>query len=151
MDLNEYLNNYRFNNKNGIWTKEKYVQLNIPNIWNFINSTILYDISFNEKVYMFANGIKEIPKCSNPACDKNVLFKNRTIGYQDTCSTKCSSIINSYRYNKHNLIKMGYDSNRTANDILKELKIYKIFLDLFNFSNFNNFVYYSIIYTVLWR
>lgn len=35
--------------------------------------------------------------------------------------------ISRHVYNKQNLVKMGYDKNRTANDILKELKIYKIY------------------------
>lgn len=35
--------------------------------------------------------------------------------------------VSRHVYNKQNLVKMGYDKNRTANDILKELKIYKIY------------------------
>lgn len=32
-----------------------------------------------------------------------------------------------HKYNKQNLIKLGYDPNKSANEILKELKIYRIF------------------------
>lgn len=35
--------------------------------------------------------------------------------------------ISRHQYNKQNLIKMGYDRNKSADDIMKELKIYKIY------------------------
>jgi len=103
MTISEYINNYKFNNKNGIWAREEYLKLNYPAIYSIIidyNSHI--NISFTERVYQFIWEIKETPKC--PSCSKPVKFKNRSIGYQKACSNRCSSQLNSYKV-KETLLK----------------------------------------------
>lgn len=79
------------NNKSGVYTKEAWLIKNIPHIYEEI---YLIDAnSFTEKAYRFRFGIKEIPKCLN--CDSDVIFKNKTIGYQKYCSNKCGATATS--------------------------------------------------------
>ena len=35
--------------------------------------------------------------------------------------------ISRHNFNKSNLVKMGYDKNKSASNILRDLKIYKIY------------------------
>lgn len=75
------------NNKSGIYTKEMWLIKNLPHIYDRINS--IDGKSFSEKAYRFRFGIKNIPKCLN--CSNNVIFKNKTVGYQKYCSNKCGA------------------------------------------------------------
>lgn len=55
-----------------------------------VNSQASIDVPFQERVYLYLNGIEERPKCKH--CEQNeVEFTYFTKGYRDYCSVKCSS------------------------------------------------------------
>lgn len=43
-------------------------------------------ISFNERVWLYQKKLKSVPLCPN--CNKELKFKNFTIGYRKYCSKK---------------------------------------------------------------
>lgn len=61
-----------------------------PDFVNLVKSTIIIDVPFQEKVYLYLNGMTEIPKCKH--CKLNpVNYTYFTKGYHDYCSVTCSS------------------------------------------------------------
>ena len=96
MNLDEYINNYKYNNVNGTYSKESVLKKKYTNIYKMINdfineNNIDESIKFTEKIYLFINNVTEIPKCLN--CNKTVKFNNRNAGYHKTCSNSCSSTL----------------------------------------------------------
>ncbi|MFW6243453.1 MAG: DUF7487 domain-containing protein, partial [bacterium] len=76
----------------GKFSKESYLKKYHIDLYNEIISysisNNLNEISFKEKVYCYKHNILP-PICKNPTCNKNVKFKNSTIGYKEYCSVKC--------------------------------------------------------------
>lgn len=87
ISINEYLDLVENNNANGVYTREKYLNKNMPHILELLNSKIKIDSSIDEKVYMIKHNILERPKCQ---CGNIVKFINKIKGYAIYCSNKCS-------------------------------------------------------------
>jgi len=79
----------------GRMSKESFLLKNHPEEYNFIvnycEANNIVDIPFKEKVYLCLNNIQSVPICKNPNCNKNVNYKNSTLGYNDYCNIKCIS------------------------------------------------------------
>ena len=89
------LNLFKSPDPSGKLSKESYLYKNHIDEYNYIieysNLNGIFDIPFKEKIYLCLNGMKSVPKCKNPNCNKKVKFKNSTIGYLTYCSNKCIS------------------------------------------------------------
>lgn len=79
----------------GKMSRSSYLMKNHQEEYDYIirycNKNNIFDVTFKEKVYLSINNIKKIPICKNTNCNKNVKFKNSTIGYFKYCSNKCVS------------------------------------------------------------
>lgn len=86
MDFKKY---FIEDNKNGIKATEKWLKKNNPELYEKIISYIIEDdLPFNQKVTLFINNLKEVPKCTN--CEKKVKYKGTVKrGYGEFCSLKC--------------------------------------------------------------
>lgn len=86
---------FKLPDPSGKMSKESYVlknhNLEYDHIIEWCQSNGLIDIRFKEKVYLFINGLRSIPKCKNPECVNLTTFKNSTLGYKDYCSIRCIS------------------------------------------------------------
>lgn len=151
MNIDEFKYNYIHNNGNGVYSKEKYVKENFIDLYKEIIEYVNLDISFKEKVYLYVNGIEK-KKCSN--CGKYTKFINKyqpeevysfsSIEWPGLVYEKIGMVLKSiskesywfinsknrisrHTYNKQNLIKMGYDKNLSSSEIIKQLKLIKIY------------------------
>ena len=69
----------------------KYIKNNYLEFFEFLNKNYPSNISFQEKIYWYYNGINTYPLC--PVCKTNHLkFKTLFSGYQNTCSIKCKNL-----------------------------------------------------------
>lgn len=91
------------------------------NLWDKINKSINYNISFKEKFYLFENGIKNIPVCE---CGNSLKFVDMTIGYRVFCSRKCmfNSDIIKKKKKQTNIKKYGVDNPSKSPDIKIKVK-----------------------------
>ena len=72
-------------------------------------------ISFQEKLFMLRNGIKEIPKCI--LCEASVKFQASTTSYMTYCSQSCSAKSKQTQEKKRatNIVKYGISNIANVN------------------------------------
>ena len=79
----------------GKFSSKKYLEKNYPEELNevltYAEKYNITEIPFKEQVYLFKKGINNVPLCKNPNCDKQVKYRNSSLGYRDYCSNKCIS------------------------------------------------------------
>lgn len=93
--------------KSGLYAKESFVKLNLKHMYDLIlNYTTDYDIEFSERVYRFTNKINTQQLCNG--CNNTVIFKNKTIGYQEFCSVPCASKFTKEQAATTYLLNTGY-------------------------------------------
>lgn len=76
-----------FNQLKGPQFTEKHFGFHFPEFLNYINSNYPADISFQARLYWYAHGLTEAPKCK--MCGSPVVFEGFTKGYRTYCSKKC--------------------------------------------------------------
>lgn len=125
---NEFIYEYKNNNKSGKMSSEKYIIKNYLDDYNLIidysDKNDISDLPFKQKVYHIINGINGLVFCKNPFCDNLVKFKNSTVGYLDYCCNKCVSSDPKIKKKKEqtNLKKFGYKHASLSEDIKKKVK-----------------------------
>ena len=68
-------------------TTKKYIEKNLPQLYEFLINNYPEDLSFDECVYWYKHNILEYVRC--PICGNRVKFINSTKGYSKYCSSKC--------------------------------------------------------------
>ena len=68
-------------------TTKKYIEKNLPQLYEFFINNYPEDLSFDECVYWYKHNILEYVRC--PICGNRVKFINSTKGYYKYCSSKC--------------------------------------------------------------
>jgi hypothetical protein len=110
----DFLYNYKFDNKSGKMSMEKYVSKNFFDDYTYIvkycEDNNINHLCFKEKVYHVINDIKTDVICVNELCDNLVKFKNSSMGYYDYCSNKCIGSDDKIKKKKENtnLKKFGH-------------------------------------------
>jgi hypothetical protein len=123
--MNKNLKNYFLKeNKSGFKTKKEWLIKNNPDLYKKIETFSIKhnNVSFIEKVFLYINNIKSIPKC--PSCNNNTKFKGTLKrGYSEFCSIKClnSSQKHKEKIKKSNIEKYGLDSHN-KHPLIKEKK-----------------------------
>ena len=69
--------------------REVVIKKRYPEFYDYLINNYPDDISFQEKVYWYFNGVSDKPKCLN--CGNYVKFINVKIGYALYCSKTCSN------------------------------------------------------------
>ena len=70
---------------------ERYIQKHNPVFYAFLNEKYGYDISYDEKIYLYRNNLEKLNIGHCKLCGKPTKFVNKTIGYAIYCSAKCSN------------------------------------------------------------
>ena len=70
---------------------ERYIQKHNPVFYAFLNEKYGYDISYDEKIYLYRNNLEKLNIGRCKMCGKPTKFVNKTIGYAIYCSAKCSN------------------------------------------------------------
>ena len=85
------INFFLKDNKSGFKSKEKWLKKNELILWEDIIkfNKLDNDLTFKEKIWLYINSKKEVPKCE---CGKHLKFKKSlTLGYGEYCSIKCTN------------------------------------------------------------
>jgi len=119
----DFVNLYKNDNKTGKYSKENHVIKNFPDIYSeIINYSIknkLIEITFKQKVFHYANDIKNLPICKE--CGKYTNFLDSTQGYRIFCSEKCGTLnIDTKNKFKETCIKKYGVDHPKKSDIVKE-------------------------------
>jgi len=69
--------------------REKFPDI-IKEIENFLEEDC--GVSLKEKIWLYQNGLKNVPKCGNDECLNNVGFIKFSAGYRKYCSKKCAAL-----------------------------------------------------------
>lgn len=67
----------------------RYLNKNYPEFFEYLNNNYTECLTISEKLYLWKNGMAEIPKCLN--CGKNCRYNGISKGYSNYCSIKCSN------------------------------------------------------------
>lgn len=85
LSKNDFIALYRSNHHK--YCNPRTIKKNFPEIYDAISQILSPD--FKTALYMYVNGIDEIPKC--PICGKKVKYKGSAIGFCKYCSSKCAA------------------------------------------------------------
>jgi len=82
----------------------------------------LTSLPFKEQIYCFINGLTTRPEC--PECNKDVKYKNITLGFQEFCGVKCSNrnVSKLNKIKETNIKKYGYETAMQNPEIAKKIK-----------------------------
>jgi len=119
----KFIEEYKFNNKSGKMSSEKYVLNNFKNDYKYIidGYSLIDELTFKEKVYLCYSNINSIVLCKNDFCEKKVKFKNSKIGYLNYCSNRCVGLDPKIKKKKEdsNILKYG-DKHASMNKDIKK-------------------------------
>lgn len=105
-------------------TEEK-IKSKYPDYYDEIfRCIVIENISISERIWLFQNGLYEIPKCKNELCNNNVAFIKFYKGYRKYCSHKCSALhthknIDVKRARINNMLACNYDTDKRINMTIK--------------------------------
>jgi hypothetical protein len=122
LDLKEF---FIKKNKSGYKTKEKWLLKHEPEIYKKIidhTSSFNENLTFKEKIWLYINDKKEIPKCE---CNKNLKFKKSLLeGYGKYCSITCTNKSDEHKnkIKKTNLIKYNVTNPMHSKHIRDKVK-----------------------------
>ena len=93
-----------------------------PELYKLIDE-IKFDISFKEKMFLYANSISELPVCK--ICGNNVKFIDMKNGFRKYCSKKCMQMDSSVKDKRKNtnITKYGVDNPSKSKKIKEKVKI----------------------------
>jgi len=111
------------NNKSGCKSTEWWLSKNKPELYlNILNNSNDNSISFPEKIFLYINDVKDVPKC--PHCGNNVKYAGTLKkGYAKYCSISCVNKSQDHKdlIKKNCYEKYGVDSYNQL-DFVKENK-----------------------------
>lgn len=80
-----------------------------------VNKTLfLPKCKFSRRLYHIIHQLEFIPKCNNPNCDNDAIFKEFANGYQSYCSRSCLGVI---KMNEYNTSDKYSESRKMRNEI----------------------------------
>jgi len=91
-----------------------------PGLWCTINSSIILDVTFKCKFYMYENDITEIPKCE---CSNDLKFTDMVNGFRSYCSRKCMTSSTKMKEKRKNTNILKYGVDNPAKSLLVKEKV----------------------------
>jgi hypothetical protein len=108
-DIMKFQKNFDiFYKKNSLAMREKWFIQYYPKEYKIILewSKNIRNISLAERIYLFKNNLKDIPKCKNPKCNNKSHFNLSTLKYTEFCkSYKCQKNISSGEIEVYEFVK----------------------------------------------
>lgn len=98
---------------------EAYIRAHFREFYNYI-LTKYGDIPFREKIYLFYNGLENVPVC--PICGRNTKFIGRTKGYRQFCSKKCAYIGSIDKRKQTCLERYGVENPFQREDVVEKCR-----------------------------
>jgi hypothetical protein len=89
-EINKFQNEFQsFYKKYSLAFKDIWFLTYFPKEYKIILywSKHIKDISLTERIYLFKNNLKEIPKCKNPNCNHKVHFNHSNLSYTHFCNS----------------------------------------------------------------
>ena len=113
----------------------RYIKKNYPEFFEYLNNNYTECSSISEKLYLWKNGISEVPKCI--VCGSRCSFRGIRNGFSPYCSVKCSNSCdikknktketNINRYGKDNPMKIDVVKNKVKETNLEKYGVSCVF------------------------